>query len=297
MKEENKKLILFLVFSFVIAYALQLIGIFSGNIMIYQVLVAASMYAPMAALAISHKGTSTEKTNINWSFKLKGNAKYFAIAWLMPAVFTIAGAALYFLLFPNNFDINCGFFARSIAGESTVPMWTLVLVQLFGCITYAPVLNMLLAIGEEAGWRGYLTPELERRCGRRPALIISGVIWSTWHFPLIILVGYQYGIGYYGAPFTGLVAMCIFTTVVGIMLSYLYEKSKCIWVPAIAHGAVNAVAAIGMNFTDGSLQGYVLGPTLAGLISIIPLAIAALVVLMKEPKKADTAKEDEVQEK
>ncbi|MFR9208507.1 MAG: type II CAAX prenyl endopeptidase Rce1 family protein [Lachnospiraceae bacterium] len=82
--------------------------------------------------------------------------------------------------------------------------------------------------------------------------------------------------------------MCIFTTVVGIMLSFLYEKTKCIWVPAIAHGAINAVAAIGLYFTDGKMTGYILGPTLAGLISIVPLAIVSLIVLMRETKEVQS---------
>ena len=288
MKEDNKRLIIFLVCTFVIAYILQFAAMFSGNAMVYQVLISISMFAPLGALAISHKGISIKKTGVSWDFRLKGNVKYLVLAWLMPAVFTVVGAALYFLMFPKEFDISCGMLTASMPIQITMPAWTLVLAQFLGCITYAPALNMLFAIGEEAGWRGYLTPELTKRFGRRPALVMSGLIWAVWHFPLIIFAGYQYGVGYYGAPFTGLIAMCIFTTVVSIMLSFLYEKTKCIWVPAIAHGAINAVAAIGLYFTDGKMTGYILGPTLAGLISIVPLAIVSLIVLMREPKEVQS---------
>ena len=36
------------------------------------------------------------------------------------------------------------------------------------------------------------------------------------------------------------------------------------------------------------MTGYILGPTLAGLISIVPLAIVSLIVLMREPKEVQS---------
>lgn len=54
----------------------------------------------------------------------------------------------------------------------------------------AAVINVLPALGEEIGWRGWLLPKL-MPLGPLPALLISGVIWGLWHAP-VILLGYNY---------------------------------------------------------------------------------------------------------
>lgn len=51
-------------------------------------------------------------------------------------------------------------------------------INLFGAL--------IIFIGEEFGWRSYL---LEKICplGRWKALLVSGVIWSLWHAPALIV--------------------------------------------------------------------------------------------------------------
>lgn len=39
-------------------------------------------------------------------------------------------------------------------------------------------------LGEEFGWRGYLTPALAARLDWRAASLVVGVIWGVWHMPL-----------------------------------------------------------------------------------------------------------------
>lgn len=75
--------------------------------------------------------------------------------------------------------------------------------------------------------------------------------------------------------------MCMFITVVGILLNYFYEKTECIWVPSILHGAMNAAATLPLMLTDKDMVSYVLGPTLAGLLAGISLYTAAVVIFAK----------------
>src|SRR5215217_8612178 len=58
-----------------------------------------------------------------------------------------------------------------------------------------PVINFLIqvgllaltfSLGEEIGMRGYLQPRL-MSLGRRRALLLVGLVWATWHMPLIFL--------------------------------------------------------------------------------------------------------------
>src|SRR5215204_6471418 len=62
-----------------------------------------------------------------------------------------------------------------------------------------PVINFLIqfvmlvfffALGEEIGMRGYLQPRL-MSLGRTRALLVVGLVWGTWHMPLIFLAPAQ----------------------------------------------------------------------------------------------------------
>lgn len=275
--------IIYFIIAFALAYGLQFAGIYtySYNLILYQILIAVSMFAPLIAVLISHKGLGNAKTGINWKVNFKRNWKWFIVAFISPAIFTALGAILYFAVFPDKFDPSMNYIAAIIPEGTdlhgiTIPM--LAAISIIEAVTYAPLINMFFAIGEEVGWRGYMTPMLSDKLGKKSALILGGIIWGAWHWPLIICVGYNYGTGYFGAPFTGMLTMCVMTTIVGILLSYLYDKSQCIWVPALAHGAMNAVSSAPFYFADSSSKGYLLGPALTGLIPIIPIGIVAVII-------------------
>ncbi|MBQ1431612.1 MAG: CPBP family intramembrane metalloprotease, partial [Ruminococcus sp.] len=117
--------------------------------------------------------------------------------------------------------------------------------------------------------------------GKVKGLLLGGVIWGVWHFPVIMIAGYEYGKEYIGAPFAGPVVFCIVTITWGIIADYVYEKTGCIWAAAIFHGSVNAFGILPMIFFEPKLADHmILGPVPVGIISIIPtLAIAAVMLL------------------
>ncbi|MGB4266040.1 MAG: type II CAAX endopeptidase family protein [Limnochordia bacterium] len=47
---------------------------------------------------------------------------------------------------------------------------------------------MVLAFGEEYGWRGFLLPALAARFGRLRATIVVGLVWALYHLPADYLV-------------------------------------------------------------------------------------------------------------
>jgi len=257
-----------------------------GSPAVYQGLAALAMFAPMLGVLMAHGGLKKAKTGISWRPEIPGRGKYYILAWFAPAAITILGAALYFLLLPERFDRSMGFMAAQIpAGtELPFPMPVLAVIQMFEAVTYAPFINMLLAVGEEAGWRGYLTPYLTKRLGRTRGLVLSGVIWAVWHWPLILCAGYEYGTGYPGAPYTGMALMCVLTTAMGILFSWLYDRADSIWAPALAHGAVNAAAGVGILFMSTEYTSLILGPTPAGLIAGIPLFALAVWALVRRQR-------------
>lgn len=276
MKE--KDLLVYLCIAFVGAWLLQLIGIFVFPSLL-NLFIPISMFMPLLGVwIIKNRSWKEMKETISFSFSWKKSWKYLCFALLGPFLFTALGIVLYFLIFPNQYDPQFGAL-KQIIGVAEVPfsLTSFLISQILLSVTIAPLMNSVLAIGEEVGWRGYLTPRLTQLYGKK-GYLYSGVIWGLWHALLIVLTGYEYGVGYFGFPITGILLMCVFTTVFGILLSWLYEKSGSILIPSIAHGAINAVAALGLYFLHELPTQYILGPVLPGLIPLIPMAIVAVLV-------------------
>jgi len=229
MMKEKKKVIIYLIWAFVIAWVLQVIAGVVVNVtadttgmtstlgnMIFTVVLAVSMFAPFAAVllaAYSLKG-------MGWIPKFKGNIGWMVLAWLGPLLFTILGAMVYFVIFPDRFDLSGAYLAVALGEEGLaqleaegITLQQLLFIQIASAPLYAPFVNMFAALGEEVGWRGMLYPQLKAFFGKTKGRIIGGVIWGVWHWPIMLLAGYEYGKEYPGAPISGLVVFCVFCIV------------------------------------------------------------------------------------
>jgi membrane protease YdiL (CAAX protease family) len=212
---------------------------------------------------------------------------YWIAAWLLPAVLTVLGAGLYFLVFPDQF----GWLEpmrQSLAeaeAQTGQPMpfsaEMLLAITVVSALTIAIPINAVGAFGEEFGWRAYLLPKL-LPLGPRRAVLVLGVIWGVWHWPLIA-IGHNYGLEYPYAPFPGMLAMLWFTTVVGIVLAWLTLRGGSVWPAVIAHAGLNAIAGIGVRVASGD-PNLLLGPTPAGLIGSLPFAVLATWILLDEDR-------------
>lgn len=299
-KQDLKRILLYIVITFALTwlYAIFLIyPIANGEslsgipAMATQFVVAAAMFCPAVGVVLTRLVTREGFKNPWLKPHIKGNAKTYLLAWFGPAVLTFAGMAVYFLFFPNNLDLSFSYFTATLEATGApletlpMPIGTLMLVQCIQALFLAPILNFFTCFGEEWGWRGYLLPKMKNLLPTVPMLLINGIIWGLWHAPMTI-IGHNYGIGYWGFPFTGIAMMCVFCTVLGIFLSYVTLKtSSCI--PAVlAHGAINGIAAIGMYFTYDGGNPFV-GPAPTGIIGMIPFILAAIpmVVYLKKCEK------------
>ena len=282
MQERKLALRAYLLWAFGIAWVLQIMaGILyrSGNGAAYTMVLAVSMFAPMLAVLLA-KG---KLKGMGWKPRLRGNLRWILAAWLLPAVLGTLGATLYFLLVPEALDLQFTalYAALGEAGKAqleqsglSVPLY--VGINALAALSYAPWLNMLFAVGEEAGWRGAMYPLLKERFGRAGGRVIGGMIWGVWHWPIMLLSGYEYGMVYWGAPVTGPLLFCLITTAMGIILDYLYEKTGCIWVPALCHGAFNAFAGVPTLLLNPAYGNQLLlGPLMIGLVGGLPMILLA----------------------
>lgn len=286
-----KKFWIYLLVTFGLGWLLQGLGMLSqgweSSGLLYTGLLALCMFAPMAGVLVAEGGLNKAKSGIGWKPQFKGRGRWWLLAWFGPALLSLLGAAVFFLLFPGRFDASMPVLTQALAAQgSPLPAWVLLVVSLFQVLTYAPFINMLFALGEEVGWRGWMTPFLCEKLGRNKGLILSGILWGAWHWPVILLAGYNFGSGYWGAPFTGALVMCLSCVALGISLSYLYEKTGSVWAPALGHGAINAAAGLGMYLLAADFAGNtLLGPMPLGLVAGIPLYILAVWILLRPQKE------------
>ncbi len=287
--KKNKDVIKYCISCYTLSWVVVVLGFISKSTLVFSLGKILMMFVPLITVAINSKDFILFKSNKFWKISIKSNRKWIFIALWMPAILSILGASLYFIIFPKNFSIEHLAIASMLKAKGAIDtkLKYYVILQIISAMTYAPFINMIFALGEEIGWRGYLTPILLRRYSKIKGLAISGIIWAIWHWPLIVLTGYEYGKGYWGAPFTGILAMIIFTTALGAFLSVLYAETRCILIPALAHGSTNAIAGLGVYFMADVKTGYLLGPTVAGIISVIPLLCFVIIMVYKSKALGD----------
>lgn len=159
------------------------------------------------------------------------------------------------------------------AAAIPIPAGVLVALQI-AALPLATVVNLVPALGEELGWRGWLLPKV-MPLGTVPALLVMGVIWGAWHAPLILL-GYNYP----DAPgWLGVASMIGMCTVVGAVFGWLRLRSGSVWPAAVAHGAFNAAGGTYLLFARAGEPIDTTQATILGWSGwIVPLVLVVVLV-------------------
>lgn len=288
----RKQFTIYMTVAFGLAWVLEIVGsVFAnnGNRMAFTLLLTVTMYMPFMGVLMARMPLR----GMGWVPQLKGKIRYIFFALWMPALLGILGGVLFFAIFPDAFDSEF-LTLRSLIEEAgaleqlesqglTIPMYFLSITIL--AVTVAPFLNMFAALGEEVGWRGVLYPYLKEKLGVTKGRIVGGTIWGVWHWPVMILAGYEYGKEYLGAPVLGPIVFCVFTVMLGILLDYVYEKTQTIWLPSLMHGAINAFTVFAYLLKPEYAEKAILGPVYIGIISMIPMVAMAGSICAKQKKQ------------
>jgi membrane protease YdiL (CAAX protease family) len=140
-----------------------------------------------------------------------------------------------------------------------------------GTLLIGSVLSIVALFGEEYGWRGYLQSELFK-LGRVRGVLLLGVIWGAYHWP-VILMGWNYP----GQPLLGLVLMVLWCTASGVVLSYAVLKSGSVLLAAFLHAVGNVIMSpiveLGFMPFDRVFSFFI------GIYGIATLAVIAFFIL------------------
>lgn len=144
-------------------------------------------------------------------------------------------AALSLALFPLLFALGYILLGNPVPGlkpGTTIPM-------LLSSFVYTLFSG---PIAEEAGWRGFALPRLQKRFGALVSSLILGVVWACWHLPFYAISG-----GGAGLPFPIYFSMVLVLT---IFITWIYNNTDgSLGLCVITHFCFNFSSA----FTAGYL--------------------------------------------
>lgn len=266
-----KRIFLFVLFSYglywIFAGLCDLLGILQDDAG-FQLVTFLAMFTPAIGSLLTRLVTKEGMANSMLRLNIKGNGKYYLLAIALPIIYSAAENVLNVVIMDTKFDPKAAF---ELAGVSAVGYTASIFFNIAISLTMFPVF-----LGEELGWRGYLFPKLKTVMNRPAAYIVCGIIWGMWHTPAII-DGLNFGKDYIGYPYMGVLLMCLFCISVGIIFTWLTEKTNSVYPAAFAHAVNNNAAplilALARNIADES---RILQFSLVGTAAIFIVAAACI---------------------
>ena len=180
--------------------------------------------------------------------------RYFAWAWIAPLL--IVAAALFITLavpgytlsdpVASQIDIVKGLPESTMSDadkeQALIRLGTPGLAWVLGlsAVVLGPLVNAIVSLSEELGWRGCLW-YVFAGTGFWTASFMIGLIWGVWHMPIIWL-----GHNYPSAPVAGSIAFVGLCVLLSPFYSWIRARSGSVWGASLAHGTFNAVAGYGL---------------------------------------------------
>lgn len=221
------------------------------------------MWCPALSGMITYLIYDKSIKGIGWG---AGKARWLGIAYLLPLVY--AGMAYIIIWLFGWGAIN--------------PAYKF---DFFKLVIYGTLFNVAFAAGEEIGWRGFLVPQLYKHFSYTATCLITGIIWSVWHFPLIIS-----GIYLARMPLMSqLLLLLITVTAMTFTISWLRLRSGSVWTAVLLHASHNLYIQRlfdPLTKETGPLSKYMLGES--GIVLTVIFVILAIIfwsLRHKLPKK------------
>ncbi|MDO4732452.1 MAG: CPBP family intramembrane metalloprotease [Bacillota bacterium] len=282
-KESGKGLLLFLLLSFGLSWAITLLIQLGGGLSGWRsLLLSVCMLMPALSALLCKALYRLPWSDLALRPKFRGNWGCYLLACFGPTLLITAGAVLYFLLFPGDFDPT---------GNGMALFPGMLLFNLLFSAVLSPVANILFCAGEELGWRGFLLTRLLENGSPRRAMLLSGLIWGIWHGPMIAM-GHNYGLDYPGWPWLGIFAMLLFCFSAGCLFSWLRMRTGSFWPAALAHGAMNGMASASALFVaPGAEISPFVGPLPTGIVGGCFFLLLGLLCFFLAPSEQVKAEE------
>jgi uncharacterized protein len=264
-------IVVYLVLTFAFSAVFYRLIIHNGSLSAHGGLfVLALMWSPGTAGLLTRLFFQGNLRGHGWGW---GKTKYqFASYWIPLAYAAVVYVPLWIAGFSNFHAPVLSSLPQRLASHGVAPSFSVVIYFLL-IATAGMALSCTRALGEELGWRGFLVPQLAKVMPFGGVALTSGIIWSLWHYPLILLANYH------GAGPTWYSLMCFTVMVLGIsfLFAWMRLKSGSVWTGMFLHASHNIFI---QGFFDpltrpATATRYLIGEFGAGL-AIVAVIIAVI---------------------
>ncbi len=187
-----------------------------------EVLLVAGSFGPAAAaliLSIARSGLPRTRSELARRATWRHPVSLWAVALAGPAAIMLVAIAL------------CTVTGRPVAGwQDPARLYLVVPVFLYVTVLGGP-------LGEEAGWRGYALPRLQRDHSPTTAALVVGLAWGLWHAPLFAIDGTVQR----SVP---VVAFGIQILTTSVLSAWLWNRTTSLPVVIAFHAAVNTSVGV-----------------------------------------------------
>ena len=197
-----------------------------------RIYIGGLMWCPAIAALITLKLKGRPISSLHWNW---ANWKYIRLSYFVPALYVVTTYILIWLFalggLPNEETVLECAKELGLVGIGTLKPILAVIVAVILLGTIGVIRAMATTLGEEIGWRGFFIYELRKVLSFTGVSIFSGIIWASWHWPLIV---------YYGKNvFLELTAFFIVIISMSFIMTYYTFKSKSLWPAVIFHAVSN----------------------------------------------------------
>jgi len=190
------------------------------------------MWCPALAAIATLKLSGRQLSELGWKWPAP---RYAWQSWALPLGYALVAYAIVWSFgfggFPNRQ------FMDQLVVRMGLPVSPAVATTLYVLLggTFGMARGLASALGEEIGWRGFLVPELFKKIGFTGTALLSGAVWSSWHYPLLIWGDYNSGT----PTWYGLTCFTVMVVSLSFIFAWMRLRSGSLWTGALLHASHN----------------------------------------------------------
>src|SRR5580704_3622268 len=190
------------------------------------------MWCPALAGMLTLRLNGRSIADLGWKW---GENKYQLRSWYIPLFYASIAYAFVWIFRLGAFGDPEFYNSLTKSMHLGGPPWISITLGIVLIGTYGLIRSVSRALGEEIGWRGFLVPELSKTTSFTATSLISGIVWSLWHYPILIYGDYNAGT----PTWYGLTCFTVMVISMSFVFAWMRLKSGSLWTGAILHGSHN----------------------------------------------------------